>query len=695
MALPQIIDALLKMHSKELKNSNQNQGPGMGYGGPGDTVPAQQGPATMGNFGGSIGDLLQSLVQGQQTETQGGARMPNAGSSPNAALGFSSPNVTQSGYDSPNSNTSSFMTDSQPPLSKPNPNASEVLTPDQVSNLKNIIAGNNVDPHQREIAKAILDTSASDARRAQADQYINQANALPHAKVMSQPNIWSMLLAAAPAALTGNSRYLGPLIQGYQQGQQGELARQEQLRNQQVATLLGQAKSVEGDANRMHSEELAKFNQDSQNYRANLTDKRLTDNAFNTTQFKADKELNDLLGKQIEDTMKQHKDFVVQNGREMTTEEQKQFADQHIRSVVNGFNELWLQKHPDQPNHFKPEDYVDQIMATARMTPGQITAKQGNADRRFNFQINKEDWSRDFKTKTQAEKKAEFEKVFSRQVDQFEKTYGRLMTADEKLNAYRDAELGMRQQGLDIQRANSEVKVSPEQKNAQSDFDKAWEAYNKAYIAANTFFGKDDNETKRIRAEVNAQLKILGPQKDGALARLNKVKGASNAGKADSPQGAIKVFGDQFKQALGGRYEQYGNGSIPTSLHPSGRALDLYPGKRTPQDFQKAVQYAQDNKVPYIIYNRQQYKLQGDGTYSVSAYHGPDPHVDHVHIDWKGGAPSMVANSGPSPELQAKWRANVDSMIADANKPTRSKPTTKVATSKSPYKAPSGNGFKF
>jgi hypothetical protein len=164
------------------------------------------------------------------------------------------------------------------------------------------------------------------------------------------------------------------------------------------------------------------------------------------------------------------------------------------------------------------------------------------------------------------------------------------------------------------------------------------------------------------------------------------------AGAGDSPQSAVKSFGQTFMQdnPSASRVEQLGPGSISASLHPTGRALDLHAANDNPNDpntrsqLQSYVAYAQSKQVPYIIYNRQQYKLQGDGSYSVSHYGGPDPHVDHVHIDWKGGAPG-----GSSLSKSYKPTMPTDSAVGDAMRASGASEDQIAAATKG--KAPSPN----
>lgn len=148
--------------------------------------------------------------------------------------------------------------------------------------------GNNVRPDIREQAQAKLDTTRSEVMRTQASQMMNDANALPHAQVTGKPNLESILLALAPAALGVNPSYLGKLGAGYMQGQQQELARQEQQRQQKVAMMMQQAQGMEKGADRALQGELATYSQDSQNERNNADNARIAKEADLTRKHQDD-----------------------------------------------------------------------------------------------------------------------------------------------------------------------------------------------------------------------------------------------------------------------------------------------------------------------------------------------------------------------------------------------------------------------
>lgn len=131
--------------------------------------------------------------------------------------------------------------------------------------------------------------------------------------------------------------------------------------------------------------------------------------------------------------------------------------------------------------------------------------------------------------------------------------------------------------------------------------------------------------------------------------------------------GSIKQWGNEFKSNFkGSRVEQFGPGSIKASLHPKGLALDLNAKNNDPKELEKYLEYSMSQKVPYIIYNRKSYTLQPNGQYRVKDYTGPNPHLDHVHVDWKGKGSSAIHGSSAKGEV-----INPKPPVKQATKPAK------------------------
>lgn len=146
---------------------------------------------------------------------------------------------------------------------------------------------------------------------------------------------------------------------------------------------------------------------------------------------------------------------------------------------------------------------------------------------------------------------------------------------------------------------------------------------------------------------INQAAKAKGKPAGTATLPASINPGAISTVISGARQNAIKAWGQSFMNAFpGSRIEQFGRGSIEDSLHPDGLALDLR-GPNLPA----YLDYAMKNGAKYIIYNRMQYRRQADGSYKPSRYTGPNPHLDHVHVDWGGGgAKAMAAGAGGSGE---------------------------------------------
>lgn len=135
--------------------------------------------------------------------------------------------------------------------------------------------------------------------------------------------------------------------------------------------------------------------------------------------------------------------------------------------------------------------------------------------------------------------------------------------------------------------------------------------------------------------------------------------GAMSAVISGARQSAIRSWGQAFTNAFPGtRFEQYGSGSTKESLHPDGLALDLR-GPNLPA----YLQYAKEHGAKYIIYNRMQYRRQADGSYKSSPYTGPNPHLDHVHVDWGGGGAKSTAAGAGGEDYDPKAMAAISGML--------------------------------
>jgi hypothetical protein len=72
-------------------------------------------------------------------------------------------------------------------------------------------------------------------------------------------------------------------------------------------------------------------------------------------------------------------------------------------------------------------------------------------------------------------------------------------------------------------------------------------------------------------------------------------------------------------------------GSVPNSDHPKGLAIDVMTVAKGNLVANWTIQNAARLGVTYIIWNR---RIWQDGKWS--AYSGPSPHTDHVHISFAG-----------------------------------------------------------
>lgn len=137
-------------------------------------------------------------------------------------------------------------------------------------------------------------------------------------------------------------------------------------------------------------------------------------------------------------------------------------------------------------------------------------------------------------------------------------------------------------------------------------------------------YGNLAGESQRVRSTLQQSgVKTEQPTNGGK-------GGGSTLGKVN----ALKAdFQQRFPVTAGFSVQQYGPGSIPNSLHKKGEALDLFgPDKESI----KAWALSQPG-VRTIIYNRKIW-TPSKGWH---AYTGPDPHLDHVHVDFGDGGATV------------------------------------------------------
>lgn len=100
-------------------------------------------------------------------------------------------------------------------------------------------------------------------------------------------------------------------------------------------------------------------------------------------------------------------------------------------------------------------------------------------------------------------------------------------------------------------------------------------------------------------------------------------------------------------------------GSVPNSDHPKGLALDVMTVAKGNLVANWTVQNAARLGVTYIIWNR---RIWQNGKWS--AYSGPSPHTDHVHISFAatGGDDSVPVNADSSGSLSGCLGALMDAL---------------------------------
>lgn len=120
---------------------------------------------------------------------------------------------------------------------------------------------------------------------------------------------------------------------------------------------------------------------------------------------------------------------------------------------------------------------------------------------------------------------------------------------------------------------------------------------------------------------------------------------SSNYRVSDNRSGQITDLGNQIKSAFPeAKLERWGPGSIPGSLHKQGLAWDVH-NANLPQVAQWAIQQP---GIKTVIYNRQVWTPDR----GWHKYTGPNPHLDHVHIDM-GSDPhgGKETKKNPTPDL--------------------------------------------
>lgn len=111
-------------------------------------------------------------------------------------------------------------------------------------------------------------------------------------------------------------------------------------------------------------------------------------------------------------------------------------------------------------------------------------------------------------------------------------------------------------------------------------------------------------------------------------------------------QGAAEEIGAKFGVRNIGGWRS--SGSVPNSDHPKGRALDVMTADRAKGDAIAAYAIANAKRlgITYVIWHR---RIWQNGRWS--AYSGPSPHTDHVHLSFQStkpaGGPFVPAVDGP------------------------------------------------
>jgi hypothetical protein len=92
-------------------------------------------------------------------------------------------------------------------------------------------------------------------------------------------------------------------------------------------------------------------------------------------------------------------------------------------------------------------------------------------------------------------------------------------------------------------------------------------------------------------------------------------------------------------------------GSVANSDHPKGLAIDVATVQKGTMVAEWVIANAKRLSVTYVIWNRRIYDTRSGKGWT--AYQGPSPHTDHVHISFfpgpgDGSAPVDAASNGES-----------------------------------------------
>jgi len=106
-----------------------------------------------------------------------------------------------------------------------------------------------------------------------------------------------------------------------------------------------------------------------------------------------------------------------------------------------------------------------------------------------------------------------------------------------------------------------------------------------------------------------------------------------------SIQKFISDLGESLKKKFGVKVEQFGPGSIPTSLHKEGRALDIRVRSKEEGDgiFADLMKRRAELGWTALIWQGKVYSKKN--AFKGAPYSGPSPHTDHVHLEWAGVHP--------------------------------------------------------
>jgi hypothetical protein len=102
---------------------------------------------------------------------------------------------------------------------------------------------------------------------------------------------------------------------------------------------------------------------------------------------------------------------------------------------------------------------------------------------------------------------------------------------------------------------------------------------------------------------------------------------------------AAEEVGQRFKLKDIGGYRA--KGSVKTSDHPKGLALDLMTSDKNKGDAISSYLQANAKRlgITYVIWDRRSWNA-GDPPTKWKAYNGPSPHTDHVHVSFDDKAPT-------------------------------------------------------